>query len=763
MKVNRRKFIHLGAWSGAALALPDPFKRARNQRRPFNVQSARVMRKDRNPCPTTCSLCGNHCGLMSYREGDRVVMLLGNREHPVASGKVCAKTYAQLDRLYDFDRILKPRRRVGERGEGKWKEISWDEALAVVKEKLTPLQENGGADLCFIDGREELLTGAFFTLFPQATRVAADDGDICKRFHREYYGDKVILRDFAACRYLLNFAADPFRSGESYLTEVQSLIQGLNENGLELVTIAGRLSQTGGKSRDWHPVHPRHYGDVAKAIAGVMLARGWYDRKTLSSAGLTAEALAAYLKPFTPAAVSRQAGLPEKVILRLARKLGTRSPAMVILGEEVFQTDNGWENACAIELLNLLSGALQSGGPMQLAPRLPLAAEIAAAEPEVSAGWFWQNLKDSRRSKVLVSYQANPLFDSYAEWFPAQLLKKEHKVEFFLALDTYINETNQYADLILPMATELECWGLFNHRLNEQECCLSLRQPVSRPTDEILLLRQARVKTLQLFEPARMAPVAAGREFNQFVLELGRMLGRKEAPFSFADVESYVGMLVEQIPEVAAGGGLAKLKKQGFIVYRAPAALDNKVSLSLPDLGSPRPLTREKYSENELFLIPFAWQVLDSQTANSKYLAELRHSNPLWLHPQRAAKLGLAEGDRVRIETVEGEIKVKVWITQAIHPDCAAIAQGHGHSKIGRVAQAQTIAKYDPMTKALLSRKNFFFTPFTFRLNCWDKKEPIWWHQEGNGQHFNFLFSGKPDKHVSGLTIINPLIKIAKA
>jgi anaerobic selenocysteine-containing dehydrogenase len=183
----------------------------------------------------------------------------------------------------------------------------------------------------------------------------------------------------------------------------------------------------------------------------------------------------------------------------------------------------------------------------------------------------------------------------------------------------------------------------------------------------------------------------------------------------------------------------------------------------LKDFSISTPQVHEEYAENELFLIPFTRQVLDSQTANAKYLAELRHSNPLWLHPRRAARMGLDDGDQVRLETSEGVIKVKIWITQAIHPDCAAIALGHGHTKIGRVALAQTIAKYDPMTKALLSRKNFFFTPFTFRLNCWDKKEPIWWHKDGNGWHFNFLFSGKPNQLDSGLTVINPLVKIWKA
>jgi len=767
VKVDRRKFIHLGAWSGAALALPNPLKLAQKERKPWNEQSARVMRKHRNPCPTTCSLCDNHCGMTTYREGDRVVMLLGNQEHPVAGGKVCAKAYGQLDRLYDFDRILKPRKRVGERGEGKWQEITWDEAYKIMQDKLTPVYNDKGADLTFINGRDELLTSSFLSLFPKAARVAADDNISLERFRQQIFGQTECFRHFKQCRYVLNFAADPFRSGEAYITDVQSLIEGMTENALELVTVAGRLSQTGGKSAAWHPVHPRHYGDVAKAIAHVMIAKGWYDQASLSQYGISAGELKAQLAAFTPANVSKHTGLKEKIFLEIAKKLSHRTPAMVILGEEVFQTDNGWENACAIELLNILCGALAPKGSLKFDTPYAFAGQKAekSVDSIKSASWFFHDLKKNSRPQVLVTYQANPVFDNYnGKWWPQTLLKNRVLVPFYVAFDTYINETSQFADLILPMATELESWGLFTRRINHREQCLSLRQPVSRPTDEILRLRQAKLKKLDIFKPA-MAPVAASREFNQVVLDLGRMLlGETPAGvYKHQDVESYLNEVLASVPGMVNAGGLDKLKKTGFFVYPDSPNGPQKIALQVKDLGSDKPVVLKKSAVDELYLIPFAWHVLDSQTANSKYLAELRHDNPLWIHPERARKLGLKEGDEIKLKTAADELMVKVWLTQAIHPDCVAMATGLGHSKIGRVAQAQNIADYDPMTKALLSRKNFFFTPFTFRLNCWDKKEPLWWHKDGNGSYVNSLFSGVPDSHVSGLTFINPLVKIVKS
>jgi len=765
VKVDRRKFIQLGAWSGASLVLPDRLKLAQKQRKPWNEQSAKVTRKTRNPRPTTCSLCGNHCGLVTYREGDRVEMLLGNKEHPVAGGKVCAKAYAQLERLYDPDRLLKPLQRVGQRGAGKWKEISWDRAYEILKLRLSPVYANQGRNLAFINGRDELLTTPFLSLFPLATRVEADDQFMLRRFRQYVHGREECFRNYRGCRYILNFADDPFRSGVDFVTEVQSLVVGMTENALRLVTVAARLSQTGGKSYAWHPVHPRHYGDVAKAVAFVMVKNQWYDRTALSKTGIEIAALTTYLKSFAPAIVSKNCGLPIKVFHELAQQLSHRQPSMVILGREVFQTDNGWENACAIELLNVLCGALADKGQLKYENLFSFMDEDSGRlfKNTVAAGWFFQQVKERKEPQVLLSYQANPVFDTYDSEWPNTLLKDELQVSFYAAFDTYVNETSQYADLILPMATELETWGLFSHRLNQHQQCLSLRQPVSRPVDEILLLRQAKVKKLQLFTPS-LAAVESGREFNQVVLDLGRKLigNQVSGPFIHQKVESYIEALVAKIPGLVVSGGLSYLKKTGFFVFSDEGKKVQSANLQIKDLGEVRPRSQEIYADAYFYLVPFSLQVLDSQTANSKYLAELRHENPLWLHPSRAAKLGIREGDQVKVQTVNGDEVAKAWITEAIYPDCVAIALGYGHSKIGRVAQAETLADYDPMTKALLSRKNFFFTPFTFRLGSWDKKEPIWWHKNGNGFHINSLLSGKKNGHVAGVTFIDPLVKIIK-
>ncbi|MBN2233156.1 MAG: molybdopterin-dependent oxidoreductase [Deltaproteobacteria bacterium] len=763
MKLDRRNFLKLGAAGAPALIFPDRLRLAEVQRKPWNEQSAKVTRKHRNPRPTACTMCDNHCGLMSYREGDRVVMLLGQTGHPVANGKLCARAYGQLDRLYDPDRVLTPIMRDGDRGHGKWKKISWEAAYDLLRPRLeAAAAKDSNAPLAFFAGRDELLTEPFIGLFPGAARIDCHRSAVRRRFYRQVLGGETLRRDFRHCRFVLNFAADPLRTGDAFVTEVQALNESMRDNAMHLETVAGRLSQTGGRSRCWYPVEPRYYGDVARAIANIMLAEGWYSRKGLKDAGLAAGSLISTLAACDSATVVRTAGITEQQLRHLARQLWHRRPAVVIYDDEVFQTAGGWDDAMAIELLNVLAGA-HDGGPGGItvdSGRLPGTAPAVSAATAVTPEWFFAGQGGRGGSTwTVMTCMANPVFDAFAGTAPEIFFRHRQRVDFHVAIDTHITETSRYADLVLPAATELESWGLFSRRLEDGSTCLALRQPVARPTDEILLLRKAKIKKLQLFEPS-LAPVAESREFNQVALDLGRRLGRIDGPFVHEYVDEYLRSLVITIPGIAALGGLEYLKRNGFC--RLPAATEVKRHAVGLQLTGGRATGIKPLDSDDFVLIPFAWHVLDSQTANCRYLAELRHDNPVMIHPRRARRLGIADGDTVQLITTNGSVKARVWLTETLHPGCAAMAVGHGHECGGRVAEAQPIAEHDPMTRELVSRKMFLFQPFTFRLRSWDPCEPLWWHRQGNGTHPNPLVTGRKLPQVPGVHVIEPLVRIRK-
>ena len=94
---------------------------------------------------TTCSTCGPCCEVDAYVEGGKLVGVEGARNTPAQSGGLCAKGAAALQYVYNKERILYPMRRAGEKGEGKFERISWDEAYEMIAENLLRIRESYGA------------------------------------------------------------------------------------------------------------------------------------------------------------------------------------------------------------------------------------------------------------------------------------------------------------------------------------------------------------------------------------------------------------------------------------------------------------------------------------------------------------------------------------------------------------------------------------------------------------------------------------------
>ena len=93
---------------------------------------------------STCELCNSGCGVLVYLRDGKAVRVEGDPDNPVNKGALCVKGMASLDYLYHPDRLKHPLKRVGERGKGKWQQITWDEALNIVAAELTKTKEKYG-------------------------------------------------------------------------------------------------------------------------------------------------------------------------------------------------------------------------------------------------------------------------------------------------------------------------------------------------------------------------------------------------------------------------------------------------------------------------------------------------------------------------------------------------------------------------------------------------------------------------------------------
>ncbi|MFT4548151.1 MAG: anaerobic selenocysteine-containing dehydrogenase [Verrucomicrobiales bacterium] len=93
--------------------------------------------------PTICFGCTTHCGVVGWVQDGRVRRIDGNPLDPNSKGNICSKAQGMISFTYYPERLLYPLQRVGKRGEGKWKRVTWDEALTTIADKMRPLRENG--------------------------------------------------------------------------------------------------------------------------------------------------------------------------------------------------------------------------------------------------------------------------------------------------------------------------------------------------------------------------------------------------------------------------------------------------------------------------------------------------------------------------------------------------------------------------------------------------------------------------------------------
>ncbi len=141
--ISRRDFLKLGAASVGALAvgqmLPPMVAKAAKDSGVLNAAGDGII-------STMCEMCVWRCGVLAKIKEGRVVKLDGNPEHPHSRGNLCPRGQSGLMNTYDPDRVLTPLIRVGQRGEGKFREATWEEALDLVASKMTEIKNTYGAE-----------------------------------------------------------------------------------------------------------------------------------------------------------------------------------------------------------------------------------------------------------------------------------------------------------------------------------------------------------------------------------------------------------------------------------------------------------------------------------------------------------------------------------------------------------------------------------------------------------------------------------------
>lgn len=822
VELSRRNFLKLGIATAGVIAATGGYKALAGAGelakggKDFNNKN----RKERIAIPSTCHQCVSTCGIVGFVENGRLVKIEGNPAHPNNRGTICAKGQAGVNQVYDPDRILYPMRRAGNRGEGKWKRISWEEAYSEIAQKLKEFRESGHPEeFVFHYGRNR--TNGFTDRFCNSygTPSVFNHTSICeasKQVAQEFmWGKSIDINDVANTKYMLNFGCNVYEAHVLHSSFLQRVIDGRVNNGAKLVTFDVRLSNTAGRSDEWFPIKPGTDGLVALTMANVIMQEGLYDEKFISEwTNVTVNQLKDHLKQYTPEMAERESGVPAKDIIRIAKEFSGARPATTISYRGTCAHYNGMMNERCVVLLNAITGNVDVKGGFVLpqAGKAKDEPDPKPGKPKAKSGIkeYWKKnypeashgvcqtvlplIKEGvQKVGLYMTYWFNPVYSNPQSRLQEEILKDENLIPFFVAIDAYMSEATALADIILPECSYLERWDPEANNSYSIVPWISIRQPIIKPLGE-------------------------SKSIREIFMELAKRIGGgMEQYFNYGSVEDYIKVAFKGNKGFEEDGGLEMLKKAGawFDKTKKPAyqsylkelkpeelggtSVDEKgyifkekqdgdkkvkeivgimkggkalkgfptgahkesplfeiFSKSLEEHGFPGlpsyiPIPEhQNIKEDELHLTTFKVAVqTQSRTANCKWLTEIYHSNPLWIHPETARKRGIKSGDEVIVTSNVKSTKTKAHVTEGIHPRVVAFAMGVGHWAYGRMASKAAKFKSQGAGKEV-------------NLNLADPDtELIWW--KDNGVHLNELIPVRPDPIGGNQAYMDTVVTVKKA
>ena len=646
---------------------------------------------------TTCGLCPAGCGVLAYVQEGRLVGLAGNPEHPYNRGALCALGSAVENLLTSPSRILRPLRRKGKRGEGKWEEISWQEAIHEVTLNLerTLNGARSGPLAVSVPGREITpFLHRYLACFPRGILEESDGYELSieREIKKDFWDGAEVSPDLGRTGLVLNFGANPLGSNRSLVGTARQWAEG-RERNTRWITLDPRLSHTANASQEWVPIRPGTDRAFASAMAHVMLQNGWWDQAFLrQNTDLDPTLLQETFRPWTPERAAGLCGISEGMIRKIVREFAYSDSAVALYGSGVTARKGGDASARSVLLLNLLKGNIGRRGGYRI--QRPVGWQHFGPQPVSSqtallGGTLFYGLETGRMDAgCLISCYANPAATDPQCGSTEEVLKDQDKVPFHAALSCTWNETVRMADIVLPASTYLESWGVSQgFSASGRNSWINLRQPVLRQIGE-------------------------ARSPEDVLMETAKNLGGDlKKAFPFEKSKDYYRALVNRtFQETGQGNVFTGLENKGFFVThdsgeerekQQERTEDSKGACSqravrtcirtckqalpgnhrirlarwIPQMAAPleKIAPGNNAGAKEKTLVLFSAPTQGDEALQCEWIEEIRHAFPVWIHPDTAAELGCRQGDWVILKGPSGEIRTRVKLTQGIHPEAVAM------------------------------------------------------------------------------------------
>ncbi|BAI81149.1 molybdopterin oxidoreductase, molybdopterin-binding subunit [Deferribacter desulfuricans SSM1] len=729
VKLSRRKFLAASGTTAAALTIAGGLSSLKAVASEHEAEKPSSGERGRKFIPSTCAICVNKCGLIAEVVNGRIKKLNPNPKYLKSRGMLCARGNSGAAIPYDPHRLKKPLLRVGKRGEGKWKEISWDEAFKYVAKKLAELKVKYENRSTVLFASTEGFQEEFFYFLAQSygSLNTVRHPTLCLastiQGWMSVYGTYPDA-DMRNAEFVLMFGAN---RAEGLVTPDSVDFQRFKPKGQQLIYFDPRFTNTAAKADKWYPIKPGTDLALVLSLINVIIEENLYDKDFVEKYTYGFDKLAEHVKQYTPEWAEKECEVPAADIRWMAREFAKYAPRSVVYPgrrSSWYINDTYFRRACAI--LTAICGCWDTPGGVVPKSKIKLvkhdditfpifdmaedrADSEAAADvlpdlivkddreeglPKDKVSFLsekdgsWLVLREAALRgkpypiKGMMVYKQNPV-ESVPE--RPKTLKMMEQMEFICVIDTQMSDTAWYADIVLPESTYLERWDP-GHGESGIWPVVAFRQPVIKPLFDTKSMHDIAagiidemLKIKELWDDADPDEV---EEFKETVVE--DIFHKSTEEFLKHQVSRFPGAFEKLTKEgvfyLSDKPQYGKTRKPGFR-FKTRSGKIELYNLKYEAKGlDPLPVYRRpKVEEGKYrFILGRHGFHTHSSTQNIPYLWEIMKENMLWINTREAKKLGITNGDYVIVKSEVGEQKVKAYVTEKIRPDCVCYIHGWG-------------------------------------------------------------------------------------
>ena len=711
-------------------------------------EKSELLEQEERIVPGGCNICFNGCPIKYHLRGDKVVNIYGNDEDPVFQGRICPKSQMTLQMYNNPHRLTTPLKRVGKRGSDKFREISWEQALSEIAQKLADVRNQYGSEALAIQSGSRTGVLNIIGAIPMFARLWGTPNVAATEPYCDL-GKGVALGLTQGTGVMANvYTEEDIGSAEAYIyigdnqAETRPVNFGMVndwrlKNEARMIVVDPRLTATASKADAWLPIRSGTDMALGLGIIHYLFTNDLQDQEFCERWVVGWREWQDFVveQGYNLDWAARVTDLAAEQIEMLAKTIAAADGCMIFLSRGINQHTNSVQTNRIFMFIAAITGnwGRRGGGYFNVssemnwqAPRLPRERRpwTRAGIGKSPSDWMLSMLEGKPYPLKALITGNNPL----AQWPNQNRVRRAlQQLELVVHLELFKNATSRYADYVLPMASGIEKGGttrfaedrriVWNDRLIDppgdarsdhwfwielgkrfgfddllkddykdprklwDEVLVAATPDLAAATTERLTSLPNRTVRLPYFEAknGELDPVyvtEAMRQDPAVNLDYPTPSGRLEFWTPEQD-RKFEAMGLAALPEFYTEA--EQLVSLPYIKYG-----DTPVASSFFDretLVYPGKIVNERHTRDAAF---------DTELVTGRPPAPHFHSwthyfwqaQEMWpelycqIHPQKAADIGVEDGDQVAIETVNGSIVARAWLHRGIRPSSIFVPIG---------------------------------------------------------------------------------------